>query len=67
MARRPDPERIYQSQRAATLERLVSAGLERQRADAGLTAYVEEHGRPAGVLGWDAAFRQLASAPGSRR
>jgi hypothetical protein len=57
MARRPDPARILEAQRAGTRARLISAGVSPERVDALLGAFLalpERQGRP-----WDgeAAFR----------
>ena len=62
MSRRPDPERIYQAHRAGTLERLVSAGIHRESADAALAlweAKLAAAGRRRDELDWDAAYRSI--------
>ena len=38
MSRKPDPERIYDSRRAAILSRLLGAGMDRDRAEARVAA-----------------------------
>jgi hypothetical protein len=63
MARRTDPTRILEAQRAGTRARLVSAGVSPERVDGLLDAFLalpERQGRP-----WDgeAAFRWLAAQP----
>jgi hypothetical protein len=56
MARRSTPGRLYAAKRAATLERLVSAGELRHRAEERLRAY--EAAQPA-PIDWEAAYRAL--------
>lgn len=42
MARRPDPHRIHEAKRAATVERLVSAGIGRGDAEPWVAAWERE-------------------------
>lgn len=56
MSRRSTPDRLYVAKRAATLERLVSAGELRERAEGRLAAYEREHGP---IDDWEAVWRVL--------
>jgi hypothetical protein len=56
MARRSPPERMYQAKRSALVERLVSAGVLRVRAEADLKAHESAEGR---VTDWEAVWRAL--------
>jgi hypothetical protein len=62
MSRRSTPERLYVARRTATLERLVSAGVLRDRADAALTAWevkaADGAERPQ-EPDWEAAHREI--------
>lgn len=60
MARRSTPERLIQAKRSATLERLVSAGMLRSRAEAALAAW---EGAQDGLLDWEGAWRTLRPQP----
>ena len=64
MTRRPTPERLYQAQRPATLERLVLAGMLRDRAEAAIAVYevrTAEDGRPRDAAYWDAGWHELGA------
>jgi len=63
MSRRSTPERIDQARRAATLARLISAGLPADRAIAALDAWAARTARDHPSLSaedWDAAYREIA-------
>ena len=63
VARRSTPERLEQARRAATLARLVSAGMMPDRAAAALAAWearTDQGGRTIAADDWDAAFREIA-------
>jgi hypothetical protein len=63
VARRPDPERIYEARREATLNRLIGEGELPDRAEALLVAW-ERHAASEGVdrYGdfWQAGWRWIA-------
>lgn len=64
MSRRSTPERLYAAQRAATLERLVSAGMLRDRAEGAIAAYearTAHDGRPRDAAYWEEAWRQITA------
>jgi hypothetical protein len=69
MARRSTPERLYIAHRSGTLERIVSAGVPRDRAEAALAAWearMAREGRRRDDWPWDAAFREIAAPPRSQ-
>jgi hypothetical protein len=62
MSRRSTPERLQAARRAATLARLVSAGMLPDRAAAALAAWearAAHDGRTVAADDWDAAFREI--------
>lgn len=56
MSSRPKPERLYQARRSAFLERLVSAGMLRERAEAAVVATERRDGP---VKDWESLWRLL--------
>lgn len=61
MSRRPSPDALSAARRAATLERLVSAGVLRDRAEERLRTFQSTHPAP---LDWEAAYRAITSQRG---
>lgn len=62
MSRRSTPERLSDARRAATLERLVSAGMLRDRAEGALAAWevrTAQDGRPRDAAYWEAAWKEV--------
>lgn len=69
MSRPSTPERLQAAHRAATLARLVSAGLLPDRADAALAAWearTTQNGRTIVADDWDAAYREIATGRGAQ-
>ena len=63
MSRRSTPERLEAARRAATLARIVSAGMLRERASvalAGWEAGKAQGGRTIVVDDWEVAYREIA-------
>lgn len=62
MSRRSTPERLSEARRSATIERLVSAGMLRGRAEAEVAAYevrTAQDGRPRDAAYWEAAWHEI--------
>lgn len=59
MSRRPDPARIEAAKRAATLQRLIGAGLLPERAAAALAAWEAAQDGP--ERDWEAGYRAIAA------
>ncbi|MDQ1555654.1 MAG: hypothetical protein QOI02_656 [Actinomycetota bacterium] len=66
MARRPDPERIYQARRAADVSRLEGDGElpDRQGVGRPLGAHAGAEGKPRDLAYWNGAWDWIAAQRG---
>jgi hypothetical protein len=64
MARKPDPQRIYEARREATIRRLEGAGMLRDAAEAAVTAWEVRTAQDGVVIAadnWYAAYREIVA------